>query len=373
MDQLLSKEDKINKVILRSTIVKIAATELTKLSEPCYYPEIHKHQYELFRITKIDEKELNEFTKRFWKGTKWASFLITNDKISMFLIFIMHIFLKDKDEKAFEYTLLLFMVRYYTNLMHRQIKFCNPDVFKFALDNINKTHLFSREKTIPNAIMFLSRELGKKYKNSLIDLDKDKVGVFIQMSRTRMSQSIKSFATLYYKASEEGTGIRSPYEGNEDDTNSHNLETVAKIDRLIEEITKKITVYRVIDNKAVTDAKQLSKIKTSLAILISKTITDIKYADNIKSIYRMFLKDVKSVNAICGKKYFTYVKNLMSIKRTNELIYFKQQVNVLLIKVLKEIKYEDTYNKLTSQSKFNINTYVAYYITMILRNSVCST
>ena len=165
MDQLLAKAEKINKNILKTTIVRIAAKELTKLSEPCYYPEIHKHQYELFRITGFDEKELAEFTKRFWKGTKWAKFLITNDKITMFLIFIMHYFLKEKDKKAFEYTLLLFMVRYYTNLMHRQIKFCNPEVFKYALDNINKTHLFAREKTIPNTILFLSRELDKKLIN----------------------------------------------------------------------------------------------------------------------------------------------------------------------------------------------------------------
>jgi len=370
MDEILSKSN-INKNALKSLIVKIAATELTKLSEPCYYPEFHKRQYEMFRVTGLTEKELTEFTKRFWKGTKWSKFQITNDKITMFFIFIMNYFLNEKDIKSFEYTLLLFMVRYYTNLMHKQIKYCNPEVFKFALDNINKTHLFSREKTIPNAILFLSRELEKRYKNDILELNKDKVGVFIQMARTRLSQSIKSFAALYYKASEEGTGIRSPFEGSEDDTNAHNLETVAKSDRLIEEITKKITVYKFIDNKAMTDAKNLSKIKTSLAILLSKTVTDMKYSDTIKSIYRLFIKDLKNVNLLCGNRYYTYIKRLMSIKRTNDLIYFKQQVNVLLIKLLKEIKYEDTYNKLTSQSKFNINTYLAYYITMILRNSIC--
>jgi len=370
MDELLNKA-KINKNILKSTIVKIAAQELTKLSEPCYYPEIHKHQYELFRLTGINEKDLGEFVSRYWKGTKWAKFLLTKDKITMLLVFIMYYFLKEKEEKAFEYTLLFFMIRFYTNLMHRQMKFCNDDVFKYTLDNINKTHLFAREKTIPSAILFLAKEMKTRYKAAILENNKEKIGNFIQESRTRLSQSIKSFATLYYKASKEGTGIRSPYEGLEDDTNAHHLETEKKSDRLVDEISKKVTVYKFIDNKALTEAKTLSKIKTSLAILIAKTITDIKYQDNLKSIYRLFIKDLKNVNLLCGKRYFTYVKKLMSIKRTNELIYFKQQVNVLLVKVLKELNYEDKYNKLTSQSQFNINTFLAYYVTMILRNNLC--
>ncbi len=52
-------------------------------------------------------------------------------------------------------------------------------------------------------------------------------------------------------------------------------------------------------------------------------------------------------------------------------IYFKQQVNVFLMKILDEIDYRSKYDKLTSQTQFLINLYLAYYLTMVLKNTVC--
>ncbi len=370
MKVLLDKA-KINKNTLKATVVKIAATELTKLSEPCYYPAFHKYQYDLYRELGLQESDISGFIKRFWKGTKWAKFLLHKDTFTNLIIVIMFYFLKQRDDTSFKYTMYLYMVRVYTNLMNRQMKFCNPDVFKYSIEHLNKTHLFSREKTIPSSIMFLSNELIKRYKRYLVELDVDKTGAFIQEARTRMSQSIKSFAELYYKSSKEGLGVRSPYEGTDDDSNSYQYETTKKSERLIEEISKKVTVYKFVDIKALNDAKTISKIKMSLATLLANQVTDVIYVDNLKSIYRLFLKDLSNVKSLCGKGFISYVKKLMSIKRTTELVYFKQQVNVLLIKLVKQIDYEKKYNKLTPQSQFNVNTFLAYYITMLLRNTLC--
>jgi len=370
MKDILSKA-KIHKTSLRSTVVKIAATELNRLSEPCYYPAFHKYQYDLYRELGIQEKDISEFIKRFWAGTKWAKFLLIKDTFTNLIIVVMCYFLQEKDDTAFKYTMYLYMIRVYTNLMNRQIKFCNPDVFKYSIEHLNKTHLFSREKTIPSSIMFLANELIKRYKKYLTEFNVDKTGAFVQEARTRMSQSIKSFATLYYKASEEGSGVRSSFEGDDTGDNAYQYETTKKSERLIDEVTKKITVYKYVDKKALNDAKTISKIKMSIATLLANQITDISYSDNIKSIYRLFLKDLTNVKGLCGSGFVSYVKKLMSIKRTTELVYFKQQVNVLLMKLVKKIDFEDKYNKLTPQSQFNINTFIAYYITMILRNTLC--
>ena len=217
----------------------------------------------------------------------------------------------------------------------------------------------------------LTNQLIKRYQKGIFEQDKNKIGMFIQEARTRMSQSIKSFATLYYKSSKEGRRIRNPYESEDDNSNVYQYEDMQKVDRLIEEIAKSITVYKQSNIKALNDAKKISKIKTSLSILLAKEVSDISNLDNLKHIYRLFLKDLKNVNKLCGTMYFTYVKKLMSIKRTTEIVYFKQQINVLLMKLLVEIKYEDKYKTLTSQSQFNINTFLAYYITMILRDALC--
>jgi len=110
----------------------------------------------------------------------------------------------------------------------------------------------------------------------------------------------------------------------------------------------------------------------SLAVLITKTINDLKYSDVIKHIYRLYLKDLSNIKQLCGKGYFSHTKKMMSIKRTNEQVYFKQQINILIIKVMKDINYFKRYNTLTPQSQFNINSFLSYYLTMALRNSLCS-
>jgi len=369
MKELLAKKN-INKVALKKAIVRTVAGELTRLSEPCYYPSLHKFSKELYKLTGLTEKDVKLFIKRFWGKTKWGNFLLHKDPVTMLSIFIMWYFLNERDQLAYQYMVLFHTIRMYTNRMHIQMKFCNPEAFKYTLEHLNKSHLFYREKTIPNALYYLAKQFHKKYAKFIKEENIDKVGAFVQEVRSRIAQSVKSFAGLYYKASEEGLGFRSPYEGEEGD-NPYQFEKGQKVDRLVDEMTKKLTVYKFIDMKAMNDAKTLSKIKVSLATLITKEATNMEYEENLKQIYRLFVEGLKDVDQLCKKEFFTYVKKLMSIKRTNEKVYFKQQINLLLLKIIKKITYDKKYAKFTTQTKFNINTFLAHYLTMILRNTLC--
>ena len=125
----------------------------------------------------MNENDIKAYVKRFWKGTKWASFMLHKDHVSNLIIFLMYYFLYEKDEDAFQYVSYYYMIRTYTNLMNRQIKYCNIDVFRYTLDHLNKTHLFSREKTIPNSIMFLTNQLIKRYQKGIFEQDKNKIGM----------------------------------------------------------------------------------------------------------------------------------------------------------------------------------------------------
>jgi hypothetical protein len=254
--------------------------------------------------------------------------------------------------------------------MNKQIQFCNKDAFKYALENIAKTHLFVREGTIPNALVFLSREMEKAYTKDIINKDVNRVILFITVCRTRVSQSIKSFAELYYHASKEGLGIRQPKE-DEEERGEIQHQQLERSSRVINSVVRKITVYRVVDKKAVEMAKNLTKIRSSLATMISSNITDVKYADDLKTILELFVKDLQNVSYLCGDEFFTYVKSLMAIKRTKSIIYFKKQINDLLLSVLKTLKYEKEYNKLTKQTQSLINLYLAFYLTIVFRNTIC--
>ena len=149
------------------------------------------------------------------------------------------------------------------------------------------------------------------------------------------------------------------------------LVTMEKGKKVIDETVKKITMYKSIDRKALDEAKRLTRVKVSIADLLVKNLLDLRHAENIKRILQLFVKDISRTTEMCGRDYYSYVKKLMAIKRTRSKIYFKQQVNNLVVKILRENDIIDSYNSYTPQTQFIIISFLAYYLTMVMRNSIC--
>jgi hypothetical protein len=370
MEELLSKSN-IKTAQLRTLIVRTVAKNLSALSEPCYYPELKKNYYEFLKLTGLTENDVREFTKRRWKGRKEASFQIHNDAAANFYVFLLQYFQKNNDKQAYNYTMVFYILRQYANLMHKTFKYCNPDSFKYALEILTKTHLFAREKTISNAIYYMAQEMIRRWTRALRTNDIDGISKFMQESRHRVSQSIKSFAQTYYKVDEEGLGIASQESNDENDENGYQEQSGQKSEKLINDITQKITVYRFIDRQTQEEARKFSKINSSLATQIIGKLNNTKYSDSIRLILKLYSRDLQTTSQICGKDYEKYLRQLMSLKRTKAKIYFKQQVNILLTKLLAEFGYLKKYQTQTSQTQFLINLFLAYYLTALLRNQVC--
>jgi len=368
MKNLLEKST-IDYPKVKRLVHKFTANELTNLSEPCYYPEVKKYYFEFLHACGVTDKIVRESVYSFYKGTPAAKWQLQSDPQSHLYIFLMNYFLTKRDHVSFASMMTFFCIRYYGNLIRRQIKYCNPDVFKYTLEHLAKTHLFSREKSISNAVFYISKEMQRKFAKEIIDLEPMIISKFIQESRHRLSQSVRSFGETYYKASREGSGLKTPLEPEEGD--DYQYQTLEKTSRAVDAVVKKITVYKIQDRKAMDEAKKLTKVSTSLTTIIVNQLVDIKYSDNIKIILELFIKDVKSVDSICGDAYYDRVKSLMGIKRTTSKVFFKQQVEVLLQKVLTDVNYIDQYDKLTNQTQFLIKSFFGYYLTLVMRNTVC--
>jgi len=368
MDTLTKKAD-INLPKIRRFIHRVTAKEMSALSEPCYYPKLKKYYIEMLHLCKLGEKDISDFIKRFYAGTPASKWKLNTDPTTNFLIFLMYIFLQNKDIVAYSSTMTYFTIRNYNNVIRRLIKYCNPDVFRTALDSLAKTHLFVRERTIANALYFISKEMQRRNSEFIKTADVKGVVAFTQECRTRVAQSIRSFAETYYRISKAGTAVRTPYEVGEEDT--YQFQTLEKRSRAIDQVVKKITVYREIDKEALEFARKLTKIRASLATLIANSLSNTKYSDDVRIVLELFVKDLTSVKALCGKEYTTFVRKLMGIKRTTQKVYFKQEVQVLLLKILKDIKYKEKYEQLTRQSQFLISSFLAYYITSTLRRLAC--
>ena len=369
--QELLKDNKVNYNKLKSRIHKIAASELTKLVKPCYYPEYKKYESELYRLLGVTKKDMQEFVKRFWKGHPASKWLLEKDPYTMAIIVSMRIFGEKKDMVPFTSAVTFLCIKYYRSWMDKMMQYCNEPAFRWALDNVTKTNLFAREKGIANALYFLAKEEQKRFSKGIITGDQNETSKFIRECRGRIGQSVKSFAETYYKAQEAGIGI-SEIPDTDDDDEMAELKTAAERHvRVIENTTKKICVYRVIDKKSMDNARKLAKVNEALAEQIIQELTNLKYIDNVRIILQLFVSKVKTVKDVCGKDYPTFVRKLMGIKRTKERIFFKQQVNVLLTKIVKEIKYDKDFKNLTNQTQFIVSLYLAYYITGVMKNSLC--
>ena len=371
MQQLLAKT-KIDHKKLRQKVSKIAVEELSKISEVCYYPPLKAPFFELLYATGLEEKDIREFGKRFWAKHPARGWKIHNVPATLLLVFMMHYFLLKEDKEAFSLTLLYLLVRFYSNIMNIQIRYCNEDTFRYALEKLTRTHLFVREKTIANGILYLARELTKKWMKDIKKGDVDSIAKFITEARHRMNQSIKSFAKAYYAAAKEGRGIKTQREPeSEEEAGMFQYRVLERGRRAIDETVKRITVYRQVDKKAMDDARKLTKVKESVAVMLAAKLADLKYSENIRIILQQFLKDLKDIKMLCGSGFIPYVRQLMAIKRTKSTIYFKQQVGILLEELLQNTKQINWYENLAPQTKFAVNSYLAYYLAMFFRNTVC--
>ncbi len=370
MDELLKKA-KINEPGIKRLAARITAKNLNGLVEPCYIPPTKLHYFEFLKLTGLKDADVKEFTKRRWKGRKEERFETHRGPIANFYVFLMQYFLQKRDQVTFRNLVVFYLIRHYGALMRKHFpKWCNEEFFKYALDQLTKTHLFAREKTIGNALYYLATELIKRWSRGLLENNLDDVALFMTYARSRVSQSVKTFANTYYKASTAGTGIMA--KPDEDDENAYQFaDQTERGTKLIDDTVRKITVYRFSDQKAKEEARKVTKINSSVSTLIINGLNKTQYSDKMRVIYKLFIKGIKDKSYLCGKNYYTYVRSMMSIKRTNQKIYFKQQINILLMEVLKDIKFKKNYDKFTSQTQFQINLFLAYYLTLLMRNPIC--
>jgi len=373
MEILLSKA-KVNLKDLQRELEKLAAYEITQLSEPCYYPKTKKFYFILLNSLKLKDNDVKEFVKRIYKGTKASSWKLYQDPATNLLLFIMNLLLKRGWKKAYLSALIYHLVIQYSRIMHSTLPYCNPDTFRSTIETLTRTHLFSREKSVPNALLYLANVISRQSRmtENLTNWTLDGVIDYQVRTRHRVAQSAHSFITNYHKTREEGGAIKSQTEPESDEEKGlFQYKILERGKKSIDVVVKKFVVYKTIDKKALEEAKKLSKVKTSFSVVISNGLRNDKYADNIRMILKLYIKGIDNVSMLCGKNYEKYVRRLMAVKRTRSQIYFKQQINTLLIQVLKDSNNKKLYDSYTNQTQFIINSFLAYYITATMKNTIC--
>jgi hypothetical protein len=371
MEELL-KKSKINDSKLRTLVMKAVSSSISQLTKPCHYLHLKIYYFEFLKATGLTDKDVKEFVKRRWSGRPEAKLNpLIPEKISNFLIFLIQYYLNKRNLTMYRFFLNYYVIRQYANLFVKHFpKYCSDDVFKYALETLTKTHLFAREKTVGRALLHIANLVDRRWRDVLIKNDMKKLHNFILDTRTRVAQSTRSFASHYYELEKQGKGIQTEIEPSDDEENDYQYQE-AKSDKIITNLIRNITVYRYKEIRVQEEARRLSKINSSYATLIVNNLSDVKFSDTLRTIYKKFLEGINKKGQLCGKEFYPYVRNLMGLKRTNEKIYFKQQVDILLGEIFERAEQKENYDKLTSQTQHLIKVFLAYYLTILLKNRVC--
>ncbi len=370
---IFEKKVKFSPQRIYRLIARQVGQDINGLSEPCYTVHTQKFEATLYREMGITTKDIKDFMKRTYNGTKWARFQTVNVPFTFLLAYIYHRFARTRKKNMAETILMYSIIKHYGSVANKQFpKVCLDDVFRYTLANITKVHLFYKHKTVANAIIHISRRLHQM-KYSIMDMwEPDKIAVFITDGRTRISQSTKSFAEHYYRNHESGKGIateRTPE--SEDEMNMLQTSTgAAGRQAAVDKFIKSMFVYKNYDKKAVMEAKRVSRVKPNLAESIIPAIHDKSSEENIKIILTSFLKEMLDVRSLCSPKFFTIVRKLLMVRNYKDTFLFRN----LVIKFTNEV-YESTSpptRQIRTRDERDLVAFVAFYITISFRNLFCS-
>jgi len=364
----------IDPASLHRYIVNAISTEFANMVENCYYPRVSKNSKlykDLLHMTKSRESKLLQYSKEKYPAHK-AKFRLLHDPFTTLLVLIVQEFLRVKDISGAEAAFHLFSLKYYTAILYKMTtprgshtKICNEGYFQSAIDRLSRNHMFVKQKTIPNSIMYYSRAVMKRHLNDLINDDPDGISDMITEIRTRIMQSMRGFFTKYYQIRDEkNLMVKSKEEMEYDKSHEQKMRT------FVNRISRDMCVYGKADYHAATSASSLIKFNKKLSTEYAKIVSNPMFTEQVDTAIFLLVKDVKDVSAIKTTEFLDYVQKLMSIKVTKKTIYFKKTINDIHEKVINQLNLEHWHGGLSVQSKSISRNFIAYYFAFYIRNYV---
>ena len=126
-------------------------------------------------------------------------------------------------------------------------------------------------------------------------------------------------------------------------------------------------VYRRRNNMAYEMALRLTKFNKHISQQYINTLMQPAMKDKTNTAYYLLLRDISDTSVIKQNKFLEHIKNLMSIKTTKQVLYFKKIIDEIQLKIIDQLRLNDWYNGLTIQSKAVGRNFIAYYLALYLR------
>lgn len=361
----IPKSSNLDRVAITKFLSKYVASELSKITKGCYYLKISKIWRDIIYLTGVDGTVIKEFKTHVPKEMLVRKALIHDT--TLLTIINMIYFLNIKENELSKLFLYLLTLKFYGNLIHRQFtKFCDAEVWNLALDKISKKHNFQSQTGVSNAIIYLADKEFEKFRIKYESTnDDDKIWIylnnFVYALRHRMSQSLKSFASIYYKVQQD-ENIKVKRSDPEDTSSGEDKNK--NISQSIDSIVTDIIAYRQIDKDLLSQSQSKSGIRKDLAGYLLNRISNGKLREELKFII-ILMNKVQPLSEIC-----------LSERKRNNLIkkilfgakIYEYEVKDQIYKFLKSI---DIDSEIRSADKEQAITFILHYLTLYIKRRIC--
>lgn len=335
---------------------KIYSVEASNVSNPCYLPKLVKYYADIKKITNIDEYKIKEFKDGI--DPKYR-FNIYTDKYTCLLMIAMLYYTRRGKYDLAKIFFQFLGIKFYSSRLHTHFpKFCNQDIWVITFDRLSPKHLFKVKNGIPNAIYYLGEEVfnRNRVKLSREDLeDKDLVAIVYSL-RTRIFQSVRSFAELYYKISEEK--LKKDYSDSEQSAEAEAVSVIS------EKISMMMCSYGQIDKDALNKSIIKTGFRKELAKAIVSQVSNHEYKDKVKFII-ILIGRTSDLKGVCVDRSRTLMlRRMNSNTKIMGKYIIKNEIEELLHSLEIGHTLKTTYNGTIIQ-------FFSQYLTLFMRNRIC--
>ncbi len=336
-------------------ISRIVGNEIANISSPCYRPNLVGYRNEFFSIMKYNKSNGKEFKKQLSK--KMSGFGIFQDDFTICILMGLVHFGAEKHKDLTKLFYFLLAIKFYNSVMFKSFpRFCSDPLWEMALNKLSATHLFKTKGGVGNAIIHITNSLYAIYSPTLLSNtlnEKDFVRI-TQDLRTRLSQSVRSFAELYYKLQKANEGGM---------VSAEDTEEVQGSDLIADKISSSICTYGQVNSKVLEEAVRKSGINRDIAGTIVEDVSVVEHRDKIKFII-ILINRVDPIKKLCRETTRNNIVRKIESGAKFGKYTIKKEILDLLYNT--ELGY-----RLKSLHSKQLVMFFSHYLTLYIQKSIC--
>jgi len=342
------------------------SSELRSANDPCTLPRLVRYYNDIYRITGMTQKDIKVLQnsiklqygqaiakKHQVSGDTVKPPQIISDEHTLLLFIILRYAIRNRIRNLPQTVLYFLSLKFYSSIFHKFFRvYCEDEIWEQAMERLSEKHLFKVKGGISGYIIYVSDTVLNIYSRNISDDDVKTVDFFnfIYGLRTRLMQSFKSFAEMYYKISEEQK------------TKTKEKDKI-DIRILSQETARSITTYGQIDEESLIYASKNSSLNYNIAKRTVEYFTDPNFFDDIRFIITLFDRLYK-IEAVCSKNKRTKLIN--SIMRNGKVGNYnvKNEIKNFLFKLENE-------QELRTIREDKLILFFVYYLIMFVAKRYC--